>query len=201
MSGGRSSVFPSVVLSLAVFAVGAGLASGVVVYLQRRLHDEIGKRGHYVAGSLATNVTYGVLTKDLALCQHLAEGTQIDGDVALIAIRTPEGAILAAAGPSVGPGDLQALPAPAARRERRTLRHPRLGEVALFRAPIWDLQEGSARRPLGEVDVAILVPRLERHRRLTLGAALFGMLLWSVALGMSVSQLRAGSANRAGRGQ
>jgi methyl-accepting chemotaxis protein len=102
------------------------------------IRDQIVKRGRYVAGNLAFNARYGVLTEDKPLLAELLEGAVAAGgdgggsDVVGATIRDGKGGVLAQAGAGIRdlPG---ALPSALEEREAVTT----AGEpVILFRAPV-----------------------------------------------------------------
>jgi hypothetical protein len=125
MSPRGRAAYLSLAVALAAFVIGGGLSCLAMIDLQKRLEDQISKRGFYVAGSLAYNSKYGLLTADRPLLQQLAygalhqqsaDGARPDDDVALVAIRNAAGATMAVAGwGGGGEEDVQALPPPADR--------------------------------------------------------------------------------------
>jgi methyl-accepting chemotaxis protein len=119
-------------------AVLVGGVSAVYTFLRGSevIHNELGKRGRFIASNLAYNSRYGVLTDDKPLLMQLVEGAMsTDGrgsDVAGAMIRDAGGGILARKGVAIR--DLPAIPASApVEMDAVTDR----GEVVLlFRAPV-----------------------------------------------------------------
>jgi methyl-accepting chemotaxis protein len=133
------SVSTKLTLLGASFAIVVGLTSVVYDYIagQRLMRQEMLKRGRYIAGNLAYNSKYGVLTEDKPLLAQFLEGALSGGareasDVVAAMIRDQKGVILAQKGPPLA--DLPPTPA-AAFEERETT--TAAGEpVILFRAPV-----------------------------------------------------------------
>src|SRR5215472_13536301 len=90
-------------VAFVAFAV-AGVSAAFSYWRNRTiLRAEMVRRGHYIAGNLAYNSKYGVLTEDRPLLTGLLEGAMSAGgtegsDVAGAAIRDSKGEILAAKG-------------------------------------------------------------------------------------------------------
>lgn len=117
------------------FLVGAGSAFFDWFNSDALLRDQMAKRGRYIAGNLAYNSKYGVLTEDKPLLTQLLEGAISAGgasDVSGALIRDAKGQVLAQRGEPIK--DLPATPA-AAPEELDTVTAS--GEaVVLFRAPV-----------------------------------------------------------------
>jgi methyl-accepting chemotaxis protein len=165
------------------FLVGGVSAVWDLVQSERLLHDELVKRGRYVASNLAYNSKYGVLTEDKPLLNQLLEGAISAGggdgsDVVSAMIRDGQGAVLAQKGPSLR--DLP--PAPAAALEERETVAGTGDDVLLFRAPVTSASGGgggmaaelgleapAAARPTeelkGGVEVAISKKVMAEQRR------------------------------------
>jgi len=114
-----------------VSAVYSSVSSGHV------LREQMVKRGMYIAGNLAYNSKYGVLTEDRPLLTQLLEGAIAaqagqGSDVAGAMIRDAKGVILAQKGVSI-----RDLPlAPATTMEDRDVVADNGEDVILFRAPV-----------------------------------------------------------------
>ena len=114
-----------------VSAVYSSVSSG------RVLREQMVKRGAYIAGNLAYNSKYGVLTEDRPLLTQLLEGaisaqSGQGSDVVGAMIRDAKGAILAQKGVSI-----RDLPlAPATTVEERDAVADNAEDVILFRAPV-----------------------------------------------------------------
>src|SRR5262245_5865180 len=86
---------------LLVSLVGAGSAAYDWINSDTLLRDQLNKRGRYIAGNLAYNSKYGVLTEDKPLLTQLLEGAISAGgasDVAGAMIRDSKGQVLAQKG-------------------------------------------------------------------------------------------------------
>ncbi len=168
---------------------------------QSVLRDELRKRGAFIAGNLAYNVQYGVLTEDKPLLKQFLEGAmtassadaEAASDVVGGVIRSTNGEILVQAGhaikdlPKELPKSQDALDAVMEDGEK----------VILFRAPVTsssgsgsgmagELSDSSDRRAVksrnGSVEVAITKKLLDRELRARAAStALVSVLL--VALG------------------
>ncbi len=156
----------------AVSAVYSSVSSGSV------LREQMVKRGTYIAGNLAYNSKYGVLTEDRPLLTQLLDGAIAadssgqGSDVVGAMIRDARGAILAQKGVSI-----RELPfAPASTVEDRDVVTNNGEDVILFRAPVTTAAAGEAgaglsnttRRPeelKGGVEVAISKRQMAQQQR------------------------------------
>jgi methyl-accepting chemotaxis protein len=161
-------------VALLVGTVSAGyasLSSGQV------LREQMVKRGAYIAGNLAFNSKYGVLTEDRPLLSQLLEGafaaqTGQASDVVGAMIRDARGGILAQKGVAI-----RELPlAPATQVEERDAVADNGENVILFRAPVTTSSAGaeaggeaSAAKPADElkggVEVAIGKRQMSQQQR------------------------------------
>ena len=122
-----------IALAVAVTSVVYDLFAGEAV-----IHDQIVKRGRYVASNLAFNAKYGVLTEDKPLLTQFLEGAVNAGgtgetsDVVGAMIRDAKGETLAQIGKAI-----RDLPKdPAAKLEERDATTSDGDTVLLFRAPV-----------------------------------------------------------------
>jgi methyl-accepting chemotaxis protein len=128
--------------------VGTGSALFDWINSDTMLRDQMNKRGRYIAGNLAYNSKYGVLTEDKPLLTQLLEGAISAGggsDVAGAIIRDAKGQVLAQKGESIK--DLPAAPASAP--EERDFTTVGGEAVVLFRAPVTAVSSGSVAAELG----------------------------------------------------
>src|SRR5438093_2694242 len=156
-----------------VSAVYSSVSSGHV------LREQMVKRGTYIAGNLAYNSKYGVLTEDRPLLTQLLEGAIAaqsgqGSDVVGAMIRDAKGAVLAQKGVSI-----RDLPlAPATTVEDRDGVADNGEDVILFRAPVTTAGAGAeaagdtaaAARPVAEelkggVEVAISKKQMAAQQR------------------------------------
>jgi methyl-accepting chemotaxis protein len=153
-----------------VSAVYSSVSSGSV------LREQMVKRGAYIAGNLAYNSKYGVLTEDRPLLTQLLEGAIAaqagqGSDVVGAMIRDARGAILAQKGVSI-----RDLPlAPATTVEERDAVAGNGEDVILFRAPVTTAAAAEfgaeaagtkAREELkGGVEVAISKRQMDQQQR------------------------------------
>jgi len=119
-------------VSLLVVAVAATFQ-----FLRSRalVHEQLTRRGRYIAANLAYNSRYGVLTEDRPLLAQMLEGAAGDyagPDVAGGSVRDATGAVLAEVGAAVSerPKDRPERP------DERTAVTTDSREVLLFRCPI-----------------------------------------------------------------
>jgi hypothetical protein len=153
-----------------VSAVYSSVSSG------RMLREQMVKRGMYIAGNLAYNSKYGVLTKDRPLLTQLLEGAIAaqagqGSDVVGAMIRDARGAILAQKGVSIRDLPLD----PATTIEERDAVAGNGEDVILFRAPVTtpvaaefgaEAAGTKAREePKGGVEVAISKRQMAQQQR------------------------------------
>jgi len=190
-----------IALAVAVTSVVYDLFAGEAV-----IHDQIVKRGRYVASNLAFNAKYGVLTEDKPLLTQFLEGAVNAGgtgetsDVVGAMIRDAKGETLAQIGKAI-----RDLPKdPAAKLEERDATTSDGDTVLLFRAPVTTsgsggglgeelaaATPGAAEAVKGGVEVAISQRALRAvQRRRLLEALLLGLVL--VGLGSAVGWALAG---------
>jgi methyl-accepting chemotaxis protein len=158
------------------FLVGSGSAVYSSVSSGRVLREQMVKRGMYIAGNLAYNSKYGVLTEDRPLLTQLLEGAIAaqagqGSDVVGAMIRDAKGAILAQKGLSI-----RDLPlAPAATLEDKDAVADNGEDVILFRAPVTTAAAGefgaeatgtkAAEELKGGVEVAISKKQMAQQQR------------------------------------
>ena len=190
-----------IALAVAVTSVVYDLFAGEAV-----IHDQIVKRGRYVASNLAFNAKYGVLTEDKPLLTQFLEGAVNAGgtgeasDVVGAMIRDAKGETLAQIGKAI-----RDLPKdPAAKLEERDATTSEGDTVLLFRAPVTTsgsggglgeelaaATPGAAEAVKGGVEVAISQRALRAvQRRRLIEALLLGLVL--VGLGSAVGWALAG---------
>jgi len=165
-----------IALAVAVASVVYDLFAGEAV-----IHDQIVKRGRYVASNLAFNAKYGVLTEDKPLLTQFLEGAVNAGgtgetsDVVGAMIRDAKGETLAQVGKAI-----RDLPKdPAAKLEERDATTADGDTVLLFRAPVTTSGSGGGlgeeRRAAGEQLVAPVgeIDRRQQHDRDPVFAAFY----------------------------
>ena len=207
MSFMTKSIRTKLLLLIAGIALAVGGVSVAydVVAGESLVRDQVVKRGRYIAGNLAFNAKYGVLTEDRPLLVQFLEGATAAGtedessDVVGAMIRDAEGGILAQVGRGIA--DLPAEPSPVLGEiDAETID----GEaVFLFRAPVTtgggssfsdDLgatPEVRAETVKGGVEIAISKAVIQRVQRRRLGEALLlGLVV--VGLGAAVGWLLTG---------
>ncbi|PYQ21931.1 MAG: hypothetical protein DMF81_13880 [Acidobacteria bacterium] len=176
----------SIRTKLLLLVAGVALVVGVVsaVYSSvssgRVLREQMVKRGTYIAGNLAFNSKYGVLTEDRPLLGQLLQGAisaEQGTDVVGAMIRDAKGAILAQTGVPI-----RELPLTAASAvEDRDAVAENSDEVILFRAPVTTAPGAEAAGPeaapgaakpaeelKGGVEVAISKRVMNQQQRATL---------------------------------
>jgi methyl-accepting chemotaxis protein len=191
------SIRAKLLLLVVGIAVVVGLAAVVydVVAGGNAIHDQLVKRGRYIASNLAFNAKYGVLTEDRPLLVNLLEGATGAGsegdssDVVGAMVRDASGEVLAQVGM-----EIRGLPPEPAAEVGELETETTTGEAAyLFRAPVTTGGDGSglseelggearAEAIKGGVEVAISRAAITQIQRKRLLEALFIGLLF-VALG------------------
>jgi len=130
------------------FLVGTGSAFYDWYNSDSLLRDQMNKRGRYIAGNLAYNSKYGVLTEDKPLLTQLLEGAISAGgasDVAGAMIRDAKGQVLAQKGEAIK--DLPSTPASSL--EERDMLTVSGEAVVLFRSPVTAVSSGSIAAEMG----------------------------------------------------
>jgi methyl-accepting chemotaxis protein len=145
-----SSIRTKLLLLVAGVALLVGTTSAVFDWYNSDalLRDQMNKRGRYIAGNLAYNSKYGVLTEDKPLLTQLLEGAISAGgasDVTGAMIRDARGQVLAQKGDPVK--DLP--PTPSANAEERDMLTGSGEAVVLFRAPVTAVSSGGMTAELG----------------------------------------------------